>query len=153
MESIVFLPTKLKEILLIHFPRGHCLVIIPLTRSQNDPGLKIGVEFIVFLSTNQKNWINPFSKRSLFGNHTADKEPNDPVFTLGGWSTKKLLYILGLCLFVMRLIYNLCLGMYFLNLLSFTQQFGARDLGIVLGWTAKQRWQPPRVVTVTIRRI
>ena len=76
-----------------------------------------------------------------------------PVFTLGGWSTKKLVYILGLCLFVMCLIYNLCLGMYFLNLLSFTQQFGARDLGIVLGWTAKQRWQPPRVVTVTIRRI
>ena len=28
------------------------------------------------LPTSQKNWINPFSQRSLFGDHTADKAAN-----------------------------------------------------------------------------
>ena len=39
------------------------------------------MESIVFLSTNQKNFTNQFSQRSLFGDHTADKETrseNDP---------------------------------------------------------------------------
>ena len=31
-------------------------------------------ESTFFLSTNQKNWINLFSQKSLFGDHTADKE-------------------------------------------------------------------------------
>ena len=33
---------------------------------------------LFFLSANQKNWINPFSHRSLFGDHTAEKEPKWP---------------------------------------------------------------------------
>ena len=33
---------------------------------------------LFFLSANQKNWINPFFYRSLFGDHTAEKEPKWP---------------------------------------------------------------------------
>ena len=34
--------------------------------------------FLFSLSANQKNWINPFSHMSLFGDHTAEKEPKWP---------------------------------------------------------------------------